>query len=134
MAERTEPLEKNHRDQMASIAVNRAIATIPRYTDFQDKIMADIAGPDMQAYLADHPEYRTDPQKMYALLEAATSRYVWHEYVTNQQAAQVASGGEPAPETTTSKPRTQQRSKAAPPTSDDEVMGMFPAGTFRAGN
>jgi hypothetical protein len=100
---------------------------LPRFAEFKDQIMAEIQTPSMQAYFQNNPEYTKDPDKMFQVLEAAWTKCVAAEYRNNQR---FAASGEPAPETTAKKPRTQQRSTVAAPDTDD-VIGMFAPGTFR---
>lgn len=121
------PIQSHYTHQMASMAVHRATAELPRFADFKDQIMETIQSPNMQAFLAANPEYASDPQKMFEVLQGAWTNLIANEYRTNQQ---LAASGEPAPETTAKKPRTQQRSTVAAPDTD-EVIGLFAPGTFR---
>lgn len=136
IAEQNAPLQSHYTNQMAALAVHRATNgpdALPRFAEFKDQIMASITSQGVQAYLHQNPEFAKDPEKMFELLKGAWTNCVAQEYLANQQHAASASG-EPAPGTPEkAKPRTQQRSTAAPPDSDDEVVGMFPAGTFRTG-
>jgi len=122
------PIQSHYTQQMASMAVHRATAELPRFADFKDQIMETITSPNMQTFLAANPEYASDPQKMFEVLQGAWTNLIAQEYRTNQQ---LAASGEPAPETTAKKPRTQQRSTVSAPDTDD-VIGMFPPGFLRA--
>lgn len=133
--ERVQPLEHSHMNQMAALAVHRATTgpdALPRFSELQQNVMEQISTPAMSQFFVDHPEYRADPDKMFEVLTAAWEKVVADEYRSNARKAAVDSGQEPA--TPAKKPRTQARSTAAAPSSDDTVVrDLFPPGTFKEG-
>jgi hypothetical protein len=123
------PIQAHYTQQMASMAVHRATAELPRFAEFKDQIMETIQSPNMQAFLAANPEYASDPQKMFEVLQGAWTNEIAKEY--RQTAQHNTAAPEPAGTPAVKKPRTQQRSTAAAPT-PNEVDDLFEPGTFRA--
>lgn len=133
IAEQQAPIQSHYVQQMAGLAVHRATAELPRFAEFKDQIMETITSPNMQNFLAANPEYASDPQKMFEVLQGAWTNLIAQEYRTNQQHAATASNsGQESGTTEKAKPRTQQRSTAAAPATGG-VEDLFPSGTFREG-
>lgn len=130
IAEKFAPLQENHEHQMLTIAIHRADQEIPGFRDKWPAMQERLMRPEAQSAIAKDPDYKGNPDKQFNLLLATAQIMAWEEYVQNQQLAAAASGGA-STETpaTKGKPRTQQRSTAAAPSSDASD-DLFEPGLF----